>query len=120
MHSVEAKELDLEDEGSVGRDDRRVAIGTVGHVGRSGESDLLANAHLSDTLIPSADHLADAEGELELLATVSAAVELAAVGKVAIVVDGHGLASLREVGSVAWGKSLNLHSAFTLIKSLIL
>lgn len=56
--AVDGEELDLEDEGGVGRDDRGEATSTVGVVGGAGELGLLAEGELRNTLVPALDDLA--------------------------------------------------------------
>ena len=109
-----AEELDVKDEGGVGRDQAGEAAGAVCVVGRAGQLGALALWHLGDALVPAlkrqieakigfthSDDLALAKYELEHLATVAGGVELGAIGQGAGVVDLDGAALGREVGAVA-------------------
>ena len=82
----------------------------VGVVRRTGQSGLLANAHLGDSLIPASDDLADSEFEGEWFVSGAGGVEYFAVGESASVVDGDvgadfGFVSVAGLG----GFNLELH-----------
>ena len=55
--SVDLDELDVEDEGGVGRDAAGDALGAVAQVGRDGQLGALADGHLGQALLPTGDHL---------------------------------------------------------------
>lgn len=73
---VDAKKLNLEDEGRVARDDGREPTSAVAVVRGNGEDSLLAKAHLRDTLIPTLDDTASTDLGLEGFVPVDGAVEL--------------------------------------------
>src|SRR5687768_1235679 len=88
-------ELDVEGEGSVRGDDAAGAAGTVAEIGRDDQGALAADAHPLHPLVPAADDHPRAEGELEGLVAVAAAVELLAVVQPAGVVHHGVVAGLR-------------------------
>lgn len=75
--------FDIKDKGILGGDIRWVAALAVGVVGRDVKSGLLANSHGRHALVPAADDLAHADGELKAVVRVEALPG----GKVAVVVD---------------------------------
>ena len=79
--SGEVNEFDIEDQSGVLGDHSWDASSAIGVFGRAGEDCLLALGELCDALIPALDDLADADGELEGLATGHARVENGAVGQ---------------------------------------
>lgn len=105
--SVDALEVNVEDEGRVGRDVARETAVTVTHVGGDDQGALLPEGHLLDALVPAGDDPADSDGGLEV-ASADGAVELVAlvlarrrVEQPARVLDGDGVALFRVVGLVA-------------------
>src|SRR5579872_5196119 len=89
------QQLHLEQQRCVGRDDAAGASGAVAEIGRDRELADAADLHRGDAFVPALDHLPHADPELERLAAITRAVELAAVRQRADVVYGHGLARLR-------------------------
>jgi len=70
------EQLHVEGEGRVGRNDAGVAAAAVGVVRRADQLGALADAQLGDSLVPAADDLALADGELEGLVAVARRIEL--------------------------------------------
>merc|ERR1711998_248880 len=95
-NSVDLQKLDLEDELGVGWNNSASAPRAVAVVRGDGQLRLLAYGHLHDALVPSFDHLPDADGELEGLAAVAGGVELATVGERSCVVHCELVALLGE------------------------
>src|SRR4029078_11900968 len=91
---LDADELDVEHERGV-RWDRAAAAGPVGQLGRGGQLALAADAHALDAEVPSFDHLARPEQELDRQAGVVRAVELVAAGDPPEVVRGDDLSGGR-------------------------
>ena len=87
MSLFPAKELNVKDEGWIGRDEPGETTRAIGIVGRACQLGALALGHLGDALVPALDHLALAEFELEHLATIARWVELGAIRQRARVVD---------------------------------
>src|SRR5438552_1481794 len=77
--STDLQQLDLEDEGRVGRDGAREALGAVAQVRRDRELALAAHLHAQDALVPALYDHARAEREVERLLPVERAVELLTV-----------------------------------------
>src|SRR5262245_59064439 len=77
---TDSEQLDLEDQRGVRRDDAGSAAFAVGEVGGDGQLAFAADLHGEDTFIPTFDHLADADLELERHAAIDRAVELLSVG----------------------------------------
>ena len=94
----EIDELDLENEGGVGRDDIASTLGAVGVVRRAGEDGLLSLTELENALVPAADDLLDTNDELEGLSAGDAGVEHGAVSEFAGVVN-LDLHALNRIGS---------------------
>ena len=70
--SLEVDELNLENQGRVGRDQTIADVLVAVSVGRgAGEGGLRALVELLEALVPSLDDLADSAGELEGLAAVN-------------------------------------------------
>lgn len=102
---VDAEELNVENQSGVGGDEAGEASLAVAVVAADGENGPLAERQLGDTLVPALDDLADTNGGLEGLASVSRRVKLLAVLKSADVVNGHGV-SLLGVGLAVAGLEL--------------
>lgn len=98
-------ELDVEDKGVLGGDIRGESALAVGIAGRDVEGGLLAHSHGGDALVPAADDLAHADGELEAVIRV----ETLAGGEVPVVVDLHGVAGGGLLGGVRCGGGDHLH-----------
>lgn len=79
---MDLEQLNLEDEGGLGGNDGREAAGTVSKLVGDGETGLLANAELGNTLVPALDDSSDADLGLEgATAGLAGRVELAAVSE---------------------------------------
>ena len=61
LRHLAAKELDIEYEVRVRRDDASRAASAVAHVGGAVQSGALADLHLGDALVPALDHLKGSE-----------------------------------------------------------
>ena len=68
-HFSKGNELDIEDEGCVGRNNAWDATSAVCVVRRASKDSLLAHLELSDALVPATNNLADADHEFEGLTT---------------------------------------------------
>lgn len=121
---LDLEQLHIKGKGGVGRDDTGMATAAVGIVRRADQLGALANAQLGDSLVPAADDLALADGELEGLVAVARRIKLWAIKRSitqfwdipgdpylgaivqgAGVVDRHLLAVLRE--GAACGRTWN-------------
>src|SRR3954470_5274316 len=114
--SVDADQVDDEDEGLARLDDAARAAVAVSEVRRDDELAAAADLHARDALVPAGDDLAGAEAEPQRLAAVPGRVELLA-GRVrdADVVHGDGLAGRglravtdRDVGDLEVGRRVAL------------
>src|SRR6516165_3033800 len=89
-----AKQLDLEQQRRVRRNDAAGAARAVAERGRDDEDARSAFLHSLYALVPAADHVARAEREFERVVAVLAGVELRSLGAVLVepagVVDAHG------------------------------
>merc|ERR1719220_2640202 len=96
-------------------------VGSIAHVRRDGELGPLAFRHLGDTLVPAGNHLLPSNVELEWLASVSRAVDLATVLEGEDIVAGDLLACLRERGPVSrlQGLDVNAHDDDLKCKSVL-
>ena len=65
VSSFEVNELDIKDEGGVGRNDAACALGAVAHLGRDRQSGLGSLVELGDAFVPAFNDLADADLALE-------------------------------------------------------
>ena len=81
----EIQELNLELQGSLGRDDWRIAIVAVCILRRANQHGLGAFPHLKETLVPASDDLADADLSLEGPVFLHGRVEDAAVRQSTVV-----------------------------------
>lgn len=72
---LDINKLNLKSQGRLGGDQLTCALVSVAEVRGDDELPLLPNAHVQQTLLPSLDHLTNADLELERLATVVARVE---------------------------------------------
>src|SRR5215471_14933610 len=76
------QELDVEDQGGVGRDRPGRAAGAIAELWRDRQSPLAADLHAGHALVPAGDDLLGTERKLERLAAIDRAVELLALGAV--------------------------------------
>lgn len=104
---AEGDELDVKDKGVLGGDVWGVPTLAIGVAGGDVEGGLLAHSHGGDALVPAADDLADADGELKAVVRV----ETLAGGEIAVVVDLDGVALCRLLGGVCGGGGDDLHEA---------
>jgi hypothetical protein len=102
---VDTEELNVKDKSGVGGDEAGETSLAVAVVTGDGEHGSLAERELGDTLVPSSDDIADTNGGLEGLASISRRVKLLAVLQSAHVVDGDGI-SLLGVGLAVAGLEL--------------
>lgn len=107
MALTDGDELDIEDKGVLGGDIRGEPALAVGVARGDVEGGLLAHGHGGDALVPAADDLAHADGELEAVVRV----EALAGGEVPVVVDLHGVAGGGLLGGVRGGGRDHLHEA---------
>src|SRR2546427_2688409 len=75
----DGEELDVEDEGGVGRDDAAGAARSVTELGRNAQLALAPDFHSRYAFIPAFDHLARAELKHKGLAAIDGAIELLAI-----------------------------------------
>jgi len=95
--------IDLKIQIRVGRNGPSSSSGTVSIIRWDSELGFLAKAHLHDSFVPTFDHLANANNELEGLATAHAAVEnLLRSAECASVMHGEFIALLWEGLSITW------------------
>src|SRR5687768_11961848 len=78
--SVDAEEVDDEDEGLAAFDDSTGAGSAVAEVGRDRDATATADLHPGDPLVPALDDLTGTQTEVEGLAAIPGRVELATVG----------------------------------------
>jgi len=97
FRSLEADQLNLEDESGVWGDDTTGALGTVSHLWGDGEDGLASFFHLGNTLIPSLDDLTNTNLALEGGSAGDGAVENFSVCELASVVHGDLHADLAEL-----------------------
>ena len=84
-HSLSRREghqLNIEDERRIRRDDSAGTAAAVPQARRNAEHTLLSHLHVQECLIPALDDAADADLELERLATIIARIKLCTVEKV--------------------------------------
>src|SRR5262249_39877168 len=79
LRSLYLKELDLEEQGGIGRDDAPRAPAAVAQVGRDDQLPLSADLHGGDTLVPALDDLTLTHVKRERLTAVLGAIELLAL-----------------------------------------
>ena len=108
-HSLPGDELDVEDQGGIGRDHTWDAAGAIGVGGGASEGGLLSLGKLADALVPAADDLALTDDELKGLATLDTRVEDLAVGEATSVVD-LDVGTLGANGTIVGSVLLNLES----------
>ena len=89
--SLNVDQLNIEDQGRIGRDDAARPAVAVRVVGRAGQLGALALGQLGKALIPRLDDLAHADREAEGVVAVAGRVELLAVRQGAGVVGDDGL-----------------------------
>lgn len=105
--SFERKELNLEHQSGVSRDQPSNFLVTVGVSWRTSQSGFLADAHLGDTLVPTPNDLSFSQDELEWFSTISGAVKLLAVEESANIVDGDFVSRLWLL-AISWCYGFNL------------
>src|SRR5262249_32370339 len=88
----------IEDQGRV-RGDRAGAARAISKVRRDNQLSLPADFHSHHALVPTLDHLPDADGELEWLTAIDGAVELGPVFEPAGVINYHSLSGRRAFPS---------------------
>lgn len=101
----ETDQFDFERERSTWGYHRRVPTDTVRHLGRARDQGDLPFAHHHDPLIPTFDHLANAELKLQWLATLAAGVKNRAIFQLAHVMHPHRASLGGIVGGVPGGES---------------
>src|SRR5690606_22650629 len=72
----DAKQVDFEQQGCIGRDHPTSATGSVAQLRRDDQGAGAAHLHALNAFVPAADHMASAEGKLERIVAVLAGVEL--------------------------------------------
>src|SRR5215472_927462 len=82
------QQLDIEDQGCVGRDHSGGAPRAVAQVGRDFQLPLAAHLHACDAIVPALNHLSATQLELKR-SFADGAVELLAAGQPARVIYGH-------------------------------
>ena len=108
MKSIDLEQFNVKDEGRHWWDETWETSVTVSHEGRNGESCLLTEGELSETLIPTLNDHTLTNSELEWLISIDGRVELLTVGESTGVVDGEELAWLWVSLTVTWGEDFDL------------
>src|SRR5688572_30185050 len=110
---LDLEEIDLEHQRCVGRNHAARAAGAVTHRWRNREDSRAADLHAGHTFIPSGNHLAGAEREVERLIAVFRAVELlpALVGPGGVV-EPAGVMHAHDLAAAGLGAATDFHVLF--------
>jgi hypothetical protein len=114
--SFEGDEFNIKEESCVGRNQAVASpLLAVRIVWRTGQDCLLANTHLGYSLVPSFNHLANPQHELEWLTPLDRGVEHFAIGKCARIVDSNS-APLGWFSSIAFLSCFDFKLRHTIFK----
>src|SRR6476469_1570758 len=109
--SADVEQVDHEDEGLSGADDRAGAAVAVTEVRRDDQAATAADLHADDAAVPAGDDVAGTEGEREALAAVPGRVEFLAAGVRDADVMHDGRAAMGRLGTAADGEVGDLEVA---------
>jgi len=84
MGLIQAKQLDIEDQHGVRRNDAAGAARAIAQLRLQDQCALAADLHAFDALVPALDHAPRAQGEFERFAAIDRAVEFLAFDPVVI------------------------------------
>lgn len=92
------------------------SFGTISIIRWTGEQSSLSNTHLSDTFIPSFDHLPETQIEFKWFVSVSWRIEFFSIKKSSCVMNNNFISFFWEVDSITIFKSFYLNTHLKIFK----